>query len=204
MRRRGSAPAPACPRTGGGPAAAGGSTPNKQHRQERGAAVTGGRVSRPPGGARQGASRSCHSLGTSRWFPRWFLKTGSVSRACRHRALTVTCPPAVPTWLWCFLLTQRVAGSCVVGLSAHPRGGSLRRRPHTAPVLERLPLRSPPRGLPRAACAPVRGGQPCSTRQHGLSSWAPGSGWPGPCFPVPVCPGGSLDGLAPPDRRSPP
>lgn len=55
MRRRGSAPAPACPRAGGGPAAAGGSTPNKQHRQERGTAVTGGRVSRPPGGAGQGA-----------------------------------------------------------------------------------------------------------------------------------------------------
>lgn len=69
-------------------------TPNKQQRPERGAAVTGGRVSRPHEGRLPRLPQRGDVPSVS-----LFLKTLPLSRARLRRVVAVTCPPAVPAWL---------------------------------------------------------------------------------------------------------
>lgn len=97
VRWRDTAPAPACPppprlQRPRGPWV--GWTPNKQQRLERGAAVTGGRASRPHEGRLPRLPQRGDVPSVS-----LFLKTLPLSRARLRRVVAVTCPPAIPAWL---------------------------------------------------------------------------------------------------------
>lgn len=96
VRWRDTAPAPACPPTRlQRPRGLWvGWTPNKQQRPERGAAVTGGRASRPHEGRLPRLPQRGDVPSVS-----LFLKTLPLSRARLRRVVAVTCPPAIPAWL---------------------------------------------------------------------------------------------------------